>query len=154
MKKKMLCMVLAGMMALSAAGCGGEKEDTSAKTETKENEKVQIEFWYGLGGTLGETVEEIIQEFNESQDEVEVVGVQQSGYDETKKLIQAAVASGNVPASALLTYQDLRQFGEKGVMQSLDDYIAADSEFNKEDIIESFMSYCISDSGETIGLPV
>lgn len=154
MKKKMLCMVLAGMMALSAAGCGGEKEDTSAKTETKENEKVQIEFWYGLGGTLGETVEEIIQEFNASQDEVEVVGVQQSGYDETKKLIQAAVASGNVPASALLTYQDLRQFGEKGVMQSLDDYIAADSEFNKEDIIESFMSYCISDSGETIGLPV
>lgn len=67
------------------------------------NGAVEIEFWYGMGGTLGETMEEIIAEFNASQDEVVVKGVVQSSYDETSKMLQAAVASGEVPACYLET---------------------------------------------------
>ena len=154
MKKRALCVLMASVMALSAAGCAAAKEEAAVETETAKKETVEIEFWYGLGGSLGETMEQIIQDFNASQDEVKVVGVQQSGYDETKKLIQAAVASGNVPATALFTNQVLRQFGEKDILQTLDEYIANDPDFDKDDIIESFMSYCIRDDGKVMGLPV
>ena len=35
--------------------------------------KVQIDFWYSLGGQLGETVQQLVADFNASQDEYEVV---------------------------------------------------------------------------------
>lgn len=153
MKKRVISMVMAGMMALSMAGCGGSGE-TAEKKETKEGEKVEIEFWYGLGGKLGETMEEIIADFNASQDEVEVLGVQQSSYDETTKMIQAAIASGKVPATALFNNQTLRKFSNKGALATLDDYIKADADFHQEDFIDSFMNYCINEDGQVMGLPI
>lgn len=84
MKKKMISLFLCGMMAVTAiVGCGGSGE---TKSEESGSEVVEIEFWYGLGGKLGETMESIINDFNETQDEVKVTGVQQSDYAETKRL--------------------------------------------------------------------
>lgn len=37
---------------------------------------------------------------------------------------------------------DSTTFAEKGVLEYMDDYIAADPEFDKDDIIEAFMDYC------------
>ena len=78
MKKKMISLFLCGMMAVTAiVGCGGSGE---TKSEESGSEVVEIEFWYGLGGKLGETMESIINDFNETQDEVKVTGVQPSGW--------------------------------------------------------------------------
>ena len=57
MKKKMISLFLCGMMAVTAiVGCGGSGE---TKSEESGSEVVEIEFWYGLGGKLGETMESI-----------------------------------------------------------------------------------------------
>ena len=62
MKKKMISLFLCGMMAVTAiVGCGGSGE---TKSEESGSEVVEIEFWYGLGGKLGETMESIINDFN------------------------------------------------------------------------------------------
>lgn len=115
---------------------------------------VEIEFWYGLGGTMGETMEEMIADFNASQDEVVVTGVVQSGYNETAQMIQAAVASGDVPACYLGDNYTSTEFASKGVLEYMDDYIAADPDFNQDDIIDSFMQYCRDDEGHVYSLPV
>ena len=153
---------LAAMLAVvMLAGCGNGAESGSTTAETGKaqvqdtaGEPVEIEFWYGLGGTLGETVEALIAEFNASQDEVEVKGVAQSSYGETSQMLQAAIASGDVPACFLSSYQDLATFAEKGVVEYLDSYIAADPDFNPDDILDSFMSYCRDSEGKVYGLPV
>lgn len=70
------------------------------------NEPVTIEFWYGLGGKLGENMESLIQKFNASQQEVIVKGIVQADYTETEQKLQAAIATGQVPgARALLQYR-------------------------------------------------
>ena len=105
MKRKM--RTLAAMLALTMlAGCGNGAENSGMEAVTEEEQvqdnskdTVEIEFWYGLGGTLGETVESLIAEFNASQDEVQVKGVAQSSYGETSQMLQAAIASGDVPVS-------------------------------------------------------
>ena len=112
-------MLLAMVTLVTTAGCGGSGEggNSSAKTDNGNegtNGAVEIEFWYGLGGILGETMEETIAEFNASQDEVVVKGVVQSSYDETSKMLQAAVASGEVPACYLGSHQTSTTFAEKG----------------------------------------
>ena len=98
-------------------------------------------------------MEETIAEFNASQDEVVVKGVVQSSYDETSKMLQAAVASGEVPACYLGTHQTATTFAEKGVVEYLDDYIAADPDFDKDDIIDAFLDYCRDDEGHVYSLP-
>ena len=82
MKKlfKTALLMLCGLMLLT--GCSSSAKD-AMKTEEKTADskgKTEIQFWYGLGSIAGETMEEIIKEFNESQDKVKVVGVQQADY--------------------------------------------------------------------------
>lgn len=43
-------------------------------------EKISFEYWYGLGGYLGEVVQETCDRFNASQDKYEIVCVGQEGY--------------------------------------------------------------------------
>jgi multiple sugar transport system substrate-binding protein len=114
---------------------------------------VRIDFWYGLGGKLGETVESIVTAFNESQDEVFVTGVQQSAYQETERQLQAAVAANKVPAAAVIRVHVLDTFARRSVITPLDSYIDADPGFNKDDFIPSFLSYCYNDRNEIVALP-
>ena len=148
--KKIYAVILTLAIAVSAVGCGkGSKPE-----EHGQDGVVQIEFWYGLGGELGKTMENVIKEFNDSQDRIEVIGVQQSSYDETKKMVQAAMASGTVPATTLLGYDALNMFKGRGVLEPVDSYIEKDEDFQKEDYFETFLEYCIDMEGQTIGLPV
>ncbi|MBS6195056.1 MAG: ABC transporter substrate-binding protein [Clostridiales bacterium] len=151
MKKQKIAMALAAAIMVSAAGCGGT--DGQAKGEEGSNGPVEIEFWYGLGGSMGETMEKTIASFNESQNEVIVKGVVQSSYDETDKMLQAAIASGEVPACYLASHFTATNFAKKGVVQYLDDYIAADPEFDKDDIIPAFLDYCRDEEGKVYSLP-
>src|SRR5690606_37183120 len=67
---------------------------------------VTIEFWYGLGGNLGDNMKLLIEEFNASLDEVIVKPVAQASYPETEQKLQAAIAAGNAPAVALSSNHD------------------------------------------------
>lgn len=59
--------------------------------------KVQIDFWYSLGGQLGETVQQLVADFNASQDEYEVVAFFRGAYDESMTAAIAAYRAGNPP---------------------------------------------------------
>lgn len=123
----------------------------SAQAETP---RVEIEFWFGLGGGLGETMDGIIETFNNRQSEVFVKGVKQGDYGETGRLLQAAAAAGTLPATVLMSHHDLKTFSGKGILEKLDARIAAAPDFNKEDLIPSFMEYCLNKDAEVMGLPV
>lgn len=142
MKKIQMACCLLLTVIITITSCG----KSNSESEKNASGKTEIEFWYGLGGTLGETMEDIIGSFNDSQEEIEVIGVQQSEYDETKKMLQAAVASDDVPATALMGPADLKQFAGRGIIESLDEYIKADKDFYPEDFVESFMNYCRLDN--------
>jgi len=97
---------------------------------------VTIEFWYGLGGKLGENMQTLIEKFNASQQEVIVKPVVQADYSETGKKLQAAIASGDVPAAVLSSNVD---WARKGYYASIDDLIAANPGFNAADVIPTFL---------------
>ena len=52
--------------------------------------KTTITFWHGMGDELGEITDEMIKEFNASQDKYEVKGVYKGNYDEA---MTAAIAA-------------------------------------------------------------
>lgn len=126
-----------GIMSLSLlAGCG-TKENATQSSQGKD--KVQIEFWYGLGGKLGENMKKKIDAFNKSQNEVIVNGVAQADYTETYQKLQAATASGQTPAVALLQYTTANVLANKQVLASLDSFLKKDKESNVEDYVPTFL---------------
>ncbi len=60
-------------------------------------QRTEIQFWYGLGGQLGERVQEQVRRFNESQDRFTVVATFKGSYAETMTGAIAGWRAGNPP---------------------------------------------------------
>ncbi|KWX85943.1 ABC transporter substrate-binding protein [Paenibacillus riograndensis] len=146
LKRLSLVSMMAGLTVLTA--CGGNSasgNDTAgvgasaapaADAVPAQGKPVTIEFWYGLGGKLGENMESLIQKFNASQHEVIVKGIVQADYSETEQKLQAAIATGQVPAAVLSSNMD---WARKGYFASMDELIAEQPDFNKEDFVQTFL---------------
>lgn len=139
-----LLLLLAAVLALVAAACSsnrnasdGGKASGSFGTGENAGGPVTIEFWYGLGGALGEKMESLIEKFNSSQSEVVVKSVVQGSYGETGQKLQAAIAAGNPPAVAMLSPPNY-DWARKGYFRAMDDFIANDPDFNTDDLINAF----------------
>ncbi|TVX96455.1 ABC transporter substrate-binding protein [Cohnella terricola] len=151
-KKWIAAVMVSSFVLLSACGAKNDAKSAgspdasesqapaSQTTEASESpsaaEPVTIEFWYGLGGKLGENMKTLIDKFNSSQSEVIVKGVVQADYSETEKKLQAAIAAGNVPAAVLTSNVD---WARKGYFAQIDDLIAAQPDFNPGDMVQTFL---------------
>lgn len=58
----------------------------------------QVQWWHAMGGELGKKVDEIVANYNASQDEYEVVASYKGGYAETMNSAIAAFRAGQQPA--------------------------------------------------------
>lgn len=153
----LIAMILVLSIVLFIAACSGQEtnatsdnsqkqhantnNDTSSDGVAKNGEKIEIEYWYGLGGNLGELMQETIEAFNNSQDKIVVEGIQYGDYGETSQAIQAAIAANEVPASALMSWHSCKTFGERGLLEPLNDYIDKDEDFNLDDFFPVFLEY-------------
>jgi sn-glycerol 3-phosphate transport system substrate-binding protein len=57
----------------------------------------RVTFWYGLGGLLGNVVQETVNRYNSSQSTYYIDAIFQSSYDDTINSINAGLASGDLP---------------------------------------------------------
>ncbi|MDN4601417.1 ABC transporter substrate-binding protein [Paenibacillus sp. F6_3S_P_1C] len=139
-----MSLVLAASFALITA-CGssadsgsGTGSDAAAAngSGSAPSSPVEIEFWYGLGGNLGDNMKKTIDSFNASQSEVVVKGIVQADYTETEQKLQAAIASKKVPAAVLSSNID---WARKGYYAPLDELIAGDQDFNQADYVQTFL---------------
>ncbi|WP_262123199.1 ABC transporter substrate-binding protein [Anaerococcus sp. Marseille-Q5996] len=150
---KSLLGIAASLMLFTS--CSSPVKNTQTKTssetsttQTSTDGPVEIQYWYGLGSVAGETMESIIKDFNESQDEVKVTGVQQSSYDETYQKVQAAIAANQPPA--VFISGNYSSIASKGIFADIEPYL--DETFDKDDYLDVFMDPAYVD-GKLYGLP-
>ncbi len=155
--KKLMAGILTAIIISSAfAGCSSQKVEEAAATQDATTaeaaaetsveastaapaQTVELEYWYGLGGKLGETMKGLIDKFNASQTAYKVNGVTQGSYDETYQALQAAVASGSTPACFLTTSSQVNSLAKRNVLENLQPYIAKNSGFNLDDFVQAFL---------------
>lgn len=77
------------------AGAGLALGIVSASASAQQ--RIEIQFWYGLGGALGERVQEQVQRFNASQDRYTVTATFRGSYVEVMTSAIAAWRAGNPP---------------------------------------------------------
>ena len=81
--KKWMAILLGGIMAASLA----------APCSVSAAEKTTLTFWHAMGGTNGELLQQIVDDFNASQDEIEIKAEYQGTYDDTITKLKAAMQS-------------------------------------------------------------
>lgn len=139
----------ASLFSLLLTGCrsAGQPKDVTA------GGKVQVTFWYSGGKTAAGVMEEIIQGYNQSQDQYQVTGIQQADYDETYTKLQAGIAGKNAPDVALLDSDKSRSLMAKNLLVPMDIYIEQDPSFDSSGLISVFYNQCIQEDGTLFAIP-
>lgn len=130
MRKFIVAMLVIAVAATSFAT--GTQEGTAEGP-------VRVEFWHALGGSLGDELHRIIDDFNAEQDDYEVDPVVVGSYSEIDEKLQAAYAGRNVPA--LVVGGSHNTYYEKGLVAPFEDYMP--DSFDKSDIVGGFMDAAV-----------
>ncbi|MEO1016299.1 MAG: extracellular solute-binding protein, partial [Pseudomonadota bacterium] len=117
-------------------------------------QQTQFEYWYGLSGHLGDVIQQTCQNFNESQDEFEIICVGQDGYASAVQNTIAAFRAGKHP-TIVQAYDagtaDLMMSGEfYPVEQMMDDF---GIEIDWNDYFPGIANYYASSAGEMFSMP-
>ena len=148
--KKIAALGLAVMMMASAiTGCSSSNE---TETATTENGPVKIEFWHSMGSTTGELVQEIVDEFNASQEDVVVECIYQGDYTSAGTKLQAAISGGNAPHVAQIEITSVGMYASEGLLLDLTAFDEADDEFNAADLYPGVMDFSYYED-QLISLP-
>jgi sn-glycerol 3-phosphate transport system substrate-binding protein len=86
MLKKVVSLTLVLMFAL-----------VLGSVSAQDDEAIELEFWHAMGGELGETVDMLVERFNESQDEIVVTATFQGSYDDTYNALLASFETDTEP---------------------------------------------------------
>lgn len=137
-------------LLVTAAGCGGGKSSTSGdggtktdanapkKVEIQPGERVKITFWHAMGGHNGEVVQALVDEFNKSQDKVQVEAVYQGTYDESLQKLKAAGPNG---PSLIQVYEIGSRFMiDSSLITPAQQFVTADK-FDTKDIEPQILNY-------------
>lgn len=114
--------------------------------------QTQIRFYYGLGGEVGKLIEELVAEYNASQDDVEVTATFQGTYDETANKVMADLAAGTPPQIAQVSLANIPQFvGREGLLVDLNDF-AEDPDLARDDLVDALVDAGTFD-GRFVAMP-
>ena len=137
--KKICAAGLISLMAGSMMACGSSNEGNTKEANKSSDGRIQIEYWYGLGGKLDKSMQKIVKDFNDSQDKYEVKPVAQDDYDTTYKNLQAAISAKKTPALALLEPDKQYTLGSKDLLTDISEIASKDSEYNEDNYLSAFM---------------
>ena len=82
-----------------------------------------MNYWYSGGKTAVNVLTDMIEEFNASQDEYEIVGSTQADYTETYEKLQAGIAGDNAPDVALIDVDKARNLSDKDLIADINPYV-------------------------------
>ncbi len=112
------------LLTLFVVGCG-----PSARSD-----KVQIRFWHGLSGPLGDVLNEMIIDFNKTHPHIEVVANPISSYNALQQKLSASLQVGKQPDLAQVFESWAAKYQQDDVLVSIDSLLANDPDFTPEEL--------------------
>ncbi|MCC3761937.1 ABC transporter substrate-binding protein [Glycomyces sp. TRM65418] len=128
-------------LALAATACGGGG-DTGGP--------VELTFWHGYTEADGDVLEGIVDDFNESQDDVTITTEVKTWASIDDSLL-TALSAGEGPDIVAMPAERLPVYADKGAFAELDDFYADESS-NTADLVEGAASM-VEVEGTKYGVP-
>ncbi|MCD4819731.1 MAG: ABC transporter substrate-binding protein [Candidatus Cloacimonetes bacterium] len=128
-----------------------EKKDDSAQNSNV----VEIEFWHGMGGPLGDALDSLIDEFNETHPKIYVNAVHMGNYTALSQKLMASIQTNGQPDIAQSFEAWTANFMEGDVLRCLEDFIADDPDFSEEDLNDFYPVFIKSNTmdGKLMSFP-
>lgn len=140
--KKWMAILLGGIMAASLA----------APCSVSAAEKTTLTFWHAMGGTNGEVLQQIVDDFNASQDEIEIKAEYQGTYDDTITKLKAAMQSDSGLPDVCQMYDVGTKFMyDSGAVIPVEDKFESTG-YDKSSVMEVISSYYTVD-GKQYAMP-
>lgn len=160
MKKRLLAALMTAAVATSAfVGCS-KGASSNADIVTELQEPVTIEMWHYMTGKQAETLQEIVEEFNTTNDKgITVNAVAQGSVADLNKKVIAASQSNTLPA-IINVYPDLATgLINEGKIVDLATYINDENVGMPDDMKNDFVDAFIAElsqweEGKVYGLPM
>jgi multiple sugar transport system substrate-binding protein len=115
--KKILTLLIIALMLFSLS-CG-----------KKQVQKTTVTFWHGLGGPLGDALNEMVKDYNKTHPEAVVVLNQVSSYEALSQKLMASIQAGKQPDIAQVFESWTSKFIEADVIVPIEDLIKQDDKF-------------------------
>ncbi|MCA0757906.1 ABC transporter substrate-binding protein [Paenibacillus sp. N4] len=142
-----------GTNGAGGAGNGAAAGSADSSGNSGSADKITIKYWYAFGDKIEEAKLHMVNEFNESQDKIEVIAEHQGGYDDLHAKVQAAFAAGNAPAVTDLEIASTGVFARSGMLEELTSFAERDKdELKLDDFNPGLMGNAYVD-GKLFGLP-
>ena len=164
--KKMMSLLLAGLMTLSLAACGtgstGESPAPSAEPQssapatstvpTKVTEDVEITFWHAMSGVNEEAIQKITDDFMAQHPNIKVTLMNQGGYRDLFDKLMASAKADQLPNLSQIYSNRLSWYVDKDLVLDLTSYMddpeTGLTEEDYADIPAMFMDDCIWGDGQ------
>ncbi len=98
------------------------------------SDKVKVTFWHGLSGPLGDTLNEMIREFNRTHEDIEVVANPISSYTALSQKLMASIQAKKQPDIAQVFESWTSKYIEAGVLCSYDELMKEDKNFDPKSL--------------------
>ncbi|GAK13127.1 ABC transporter substrate-binding protein [Geomicrobium sp. JCM 19039] len=111
-----------GSLILLLGACSGESIDemgnTEGETDVEGGNSGEVTLWYYFTGNQEDLFVELIEEYNDSQDEVEVVG-EYIPFPDIAQQLSVGIAGGNLPDLVFLDNVDNASFAAMDVLEDM-----------------------------------
>lgn len=139
--KKIMPIVSMGFCVSLLAACGGSDEAASDGTSPQVTDgPVEVEFWHGMAGGLGETLDELVQEYNDSQEDVIIVPEFQGTYEELLTKFRSVGGTQDSPGLVQVFEIGTKYMAESGHVTPIQDWIDRDG-YDITQLEENILSY-------------
>ncbi|MEM1162970.1 MAG: sn-glycerol-3-phosphate ABC transporter substrate-binding protein UgpB [Pseudomonadota bacterium] len=115
----------------------------------------EIQWWHAMGGTNGERVNKIAEDFNATQSDYKVIPVYKGNYTETMTAAIAAFRAGEQPHIVqVFEVGTATMMAAEGAIYPVEKMMAdAGESFDKSDYLPAVISYYQTPDGELLSMP-
>lgn len=96
--KRMGISLIVTMLIFVLAACGAKSSAPEKKEDVKKDGKIVLDYWHAMGGASGKALDELVQKFNDSQDEIQIKSIYQGSYEEALNKLKQVEGTKEAPA--------------------------------------------------------
>jgi sn-glycerol 3-phosphate transport system substrate-binding protein len=136
--KSFLLVALSLVFIVSSVGCSSTS--TGGKVKKSEDGRDLVTFWHAMGGGLGEALNELVDDFNKSQDKIYVQADYQGSYEESLNKLRQVGGTSEAPSIMQVFEVGTKYMSESGYIEPMHKFIDED-QFDISQLEENILGY-------------
>ncbi|MFB9954961.1 ABC transporter substrate-binding protein [Cellulomonas denverensis] len=145
-------IALAAGLALGLAACAGQGSGGNDTGAAGDDGPTTLTLWHGMTGPDGPAVQQIIDDFNASQDQI-VVEPNVMPWDVLYQKVLTSLSSNSGPQVVAMSASNVPQYASKGALAPVDDFYADDAFMDTSVLPDAAKNAAVFD-GTNYGVPL